>query len=172
MKIRKTETNIKRIDRLKKTFAFGLIQILVISLFCIFGISGTACATEDNTETITAIVEDFNYHELRWNNFRYKIYIGGKVYRTTSNMVTVNNDQLIEVLSKSPLVSLSFDRIGNIVKMYSDGVEYVSIDKYNDEQILWRIIAIVLFVLVELFVCAEYILYIIYHRTSKDKKWI
>ncbi len=172
MKIRKTETNIKRMERLKKTVAFILIQAFAISLFCIFGVARTACATEDNTVTITARVEDYSYHELRWSNFRYKIYVEGEMYRTTSNFVTVNNEQFNEFLSRSPTVSICFDRRGNLVQMYSDGVEYVSFDKYNDEQKLWRVIAIVLFSLVELFVCAEYVLYISYHRTSKDKKWI
>ena len=171
MKIRKTETNIKRIERLKKTVAFILIQVFAISLFCIFGVARTACATEYNTATITATVEDYSYYELRWSN-RYKIYVEGKMYRTTSNFVTVNNEQFNEFLSGSPTVLIRFDRRGNLVQMYSDGVEYVSFDKYNDEQILWRIMAIILFSLVELFVCAEYVLYIIYHRTSRDKKWI
>lgn len=172
MKIRKTETNIKRIERLKKTVAFILFQIVVISLFCVFGISWTTRATEDNTTVITATVEDYKYHELRRNNFRYKVYLEGEIYRTTSNFVTVNNEQFVELLSKSPLVLIRFDKRGNIVQMYSDGIEYVSFDKYNSEQTMWRIIAIVAFSIVELFACAGYVLYITYNRTSKDKKWI
>lgn len=172
MKIRKTDTNIKRIERLKKTVIFILIQIFAISLFCVLGIAGTACATESNTVTVTAPVQDYSYHELRRSNFRYRIYVEGEKYRTTSNFVTVNNEQFIGFLSGSPTVSIRFDQRGNIVQMYSDGVEYVSFDKYNAEQTMWRIIAIVLFSLVELFVFAEYVLYITYHRTSKDKKWI
>ena len=159
-------------DRLKKTVVFILIQVFAISLFSIFGIAGTACATEENTVTITATVEDYRYHELRRTNFRYRIYIEGEEYRTTSNFVTVNNEKFIDFLSRSPTVSIRFNQRGNIVQMYSDGVEYVSFDKYNAEQIMWRIIAIVLFSLVELFVFADYVLYITYHRTSKDKKWI
>lgn len=134
MQIRKTETNIKRIERLKKTVAFILFQIVAISLFCIFGIAGTTRATENNTTLVTATVEDYKYHELRWSNFSYKIYIEGKSYRTTSNFVTVNNEQFIEILSESPLVSIRFDKRGNIVQMYSDGIEYVSFNTYNDEQ--------------------------------------
>lgn len=172
MKIRKTQTKIKRIERLKKTVAFILFQIVAISLFCIFGVAGTVRANDANTATVTASVEDYSYHELRWSNFRYKIYADGKKYRTTSNFVSVNNEQFKEILSKSPIVTIRFDRKGNIVQMYSDGVEYVSFDKYNHEQTMWRTIAIVSFSLVELFVCAEYVLYVIYHRTSKDKKWI
>lgn len=172
MKYRKTETNIKRIKRIKKTVAFVLFQIVVISLFCVFGIVWTTRATEDNTTVVTATVEEYKYHELRWNNFRYKIYVEGKIYRTTSNFVTVNNEQFIEILSKSPHVSIRFDKRGNIVQMYSDGIEYVSFDKYNSEQTMWRIIAIVVFSIVELFACAGYVLYIVYNRTSKDKKWL
>ena len=172
MRIRKTHTNITRIERLKKTVVFILIQILAISLFCIWGIAGTACATEDNTATVTAPVQDYSYHELRRSNFRYKIYVEGKRYHTTSNFVTVNNEHFIEFLNESPTISIRFDQRGNIVQIYSDGVEYVSFDNYNAEQTMWRIIAIALFSLVELFVCAEYVFYIIYHRTSKDKKWI
>ena len=172
MKIRKTETNIKRIERLKKTVAFVLFQIVAISLFCIFGISGTARATEENTNVITSTVEDYKYHELRWSNFRYKIYVEGECYRTTSYFVTVNNEQFKEFLDKSPLVSVRFDKRGNIVQMYSDGVEYVSFEKYDHEQINGRIIAIVVFSVVELLACAEYVLYVMYHRTSKDRKWL
>ena len=172
MRIRKTETNIKRIERQKKTIAFLLFQIVIISLFCVLGISWTTRATEDNTTVITAIVKDYKYHELRRNNFRYKIYIEGKSFRTTSNFVTVNNEQFVELLSKSSLVSIRFDKRGNIVQMYSDGIEYVSFDKYNSEQTMWRIISIAGFSIVELFACAEYILYIMYNRTSKDKKWL
>ncbi len=172
MKIRKTETNIKRIERIKKTVAFVLFQIVVISLFCVFGIAWTTRATENNTTLVTATVEDYKYHELRRSNFRYKIYIEGKSYRTTSNFVTVNNEQFLEVLSESPLVSIRFDKRGNIVQMYSDGIEYVSFDKYNGEQTMWRMIAIVVFSIVELFACAGYVFYIMYNRTSKDKKWL
>ena len=172
MRIRKTETNIKRIERIKKTVAFILFQIVAISVFGIFGIALTTQATENNTTVVTATVEDYRYHELRWGNFSYKICVEGKNYRTTSNFVIVNNDQFVEILSESPIVSLRFDRKGKIVQMHSNGVEYVSFDRYNKEQRNCRIIAIVLFVIVELFICAEYVLYVIYHRTSKDKKCI
>ena len=172
MKIRKTQTNIKRIKRLKKTVIFILIQIVTIFLFCVFGIAGTTCATEDNTATVTALVQDYSYHELRRTNFRYKIYVDGEMYRTTSNFVTVNNEQFIDFLSGSPTVSIRFDQRERIVQMCSNEIEYVSLDKYNSEQIMWRVIAIVLFSLIELFVCIDYALYIAYNRTSKDKKWI
>lgn len=172
MRIRKTETNIKRMERIKRTVAFILLQILLISLFYIFGIVGTTRATEDNTTLITASVDDYSSYELRRTNFRYKIYIEGEKYLTTSNFVTVNNDQFEKFLSESPVVSIRFDRRYNIVQMCSDGIEYVSFEKYNDEQIMWRIIAVVVFSIVELFACAEYVLYIMYNRTSKDKKWL
>lgn len=172
MKIRKTETNVKRIDRLKKTVAFVVFQIITISVFCAFGIVGTSRATENNTTVITATVEDFKCHELRRNNFRYKIIVEGENYCTTSNFVTVNNEQFVELLSKSPLVSIRLDKIGNIVQMYSDGIEYVSLEIYNSEQTMWRIIAIIMFLIAELFVFVDYILYMMYHRTSKDKKLI
>lgn len=172
MKIRKTETNIKRIERLKKTIAFILFQVILVSLFCIFGVVGTASATENNTTTVVATIEDYSYRKLRWGNCRYNIYVGSEKYRTTSNFLTVNNEQFKEVLNKAPTVSVCYDRVGRVVQMCSDGVEYVSFDKYNSEQMTGRILAIVLFLLVELFLCAEYVIYIIFHRTSKDKKWI
>ncbi len=172
MKIRKTETNIKRAERVKKTVAFVFLQIVAISLFCVFGIADTIRATEENTAFITAKVEDYSSYELRRTNFRYTIYVEDEKFLTTSNMVTVNNDQFEELLGESPIVSIRVDRRGNIAQMYSDGVEYVSLEKYNNEQTTWRIIATVVFSVVELFACAEYVLYIMYNRTSKDKNWI
>ena len=171
MKIRKTQTNIKRMQRLKKTIIFILIQIVAIFLFCNFGIAGTTCATKDNTATVTAIVQDYNHYELR-RDFRYRIYVDGEMYRTTSNFVTVDHEQFIGFLSESPTVSIRYDQRGRIVQMYSNEIEYVSLDKYNSEQRISRTISIVVFSLVELFVCIDYALYIAYNRTSKDKKWI
>ena len=172
MNIRKTLTNIKRIDRLKMTARFLLFQVVTISLFCIFGISGTAHATEDNTTVITARVENYSRH-IGYGKGHSKIYfkaqIDGEQYKLGSYK-TVTADDFEELLKASPSVTLRLDKNVKVAQMHSDGVEYLSLDKYNADMTNWRIVWIVLFSLAEAFFVAVYVLYMIYHRTSKDKR--
>ncbi len=171
-KIRKTETNLKRIDRFKKTVAFILFQIVAISLFS-FGIAETAQATEDNTTVITARVEDYSRHKTygRHRKIYFKMHIDGEQYKIGHSRLTVTKEQFEKILSGSPIVTIRVHR-GEIAEMYSYGKEYVSLDTYNDSQTNDRTVAITLFSITEIFSGALYVLYIIYHRTSKDKKWI
>ena len=59
--VKKTETNIKRIDRFKKTVAFLLFQIVAISLFCIFGIAESKQLTYEDTSVITGEIDDYTH---------------------------------------------------------------------------------------------------------------
>ena len=64
------------------------------------------------------------------------------------------------------------DKSNDIVEIYLYDTELVSADKYNENQTALRVLAIILFSLVEVFAIAGYVVYMIFHRTSKDKKWI
>ena len=60
----------------------------------------------------------------------------------------------------------------DIVEIYLGDIELVSADRYNENQTSARVLAIILFSLAEVFAIAGYVVYMIFHRTSKDKKWI
>ena len=60
----------------------------------------------------------------------------------------------------------------DIVEIYLGDIELVSADIYNENQTAARVLAIILFSLAEVFAIAGYVVYMIFHRTSKDKKWI
>ena len=175
MKIRKTLTNIKRIDRLKKTVAFLLFQVVLISLFCVFGIARTAHLTVDETTAITGKIENYSRHK-RYSgrgaaSVYFKVYIDGAEYKIGSYL-TVSADEFEAFLEMSPIVTLRFNAHGEEVQLYSNSREYISLDKYNIDMRNWRITSIVLFSLTELISIAIYTVYMIFHRTSKDKRFL
>ena len=173
LKIRKTLTNIKRIDRIKITFIFILFQIVAVPLFCILGIVGTAHANDDNTTVITSKIEDYHYVNIsagRLHSVYFKVQIDGKQYHIGSGNLTVSNDAFDNILNDTPVATVRVHHDNKIAEMYSNGIEYVSINKYNANKNAERTLAIILFSLTEVFVCSIYVIYILYHRTSKDKK--
>ena len=66
------------------------------------------------------------------------------------------------------------DRIlsNDIVEFEFDDTELKSLDDINSSQKGLRIMFIILFSLVELIFVSIYIIYIVFHRTSKDKGWL
>ncbi len=64
------------------------------------------------------------------------------------------------------------DENATVISTEIDDIELVSADKYNDNQVTLRVCAITLFSLTEVFAIVGYVIYMIFHRTSKDKKWI
>ena len=86
-------------------------------------------------------------------------------------MLNVDCDNLQEILDSNPTLNVRIYH-NDIVEIYLDGTELVSADKYNENQATLRVWAIILFSSAELFAFAGYVVYMIFHRTSKDKKWI
>ena len=171
-KVKKTETNIKRIDRFKKTVAFLLFQMVAISLFCIFGIAESKQLTYEDTSVIIGEIDDYthiDFHAGRIKRHYYDLYIDGQDYRLFVNDSTCEKIQ--EIMKSNHTVEF---RVYNndVVEFWFNDIELESLNDYNKNQTASRIFAIVLFSLVEIFAIAVYVLYIIFHRTSKDKRLI
>lgn len=174
MKFRHTQTNAKQRDRQIATIIFAIFELVVIFLFAYFGIARTSLVTDENTTVITTEIDDYKHNELGANrNARhyYDIWIDGQKYDLGTALLDVDCDNFQEILDSNPTFNV---RIYNndIVEIYLDNIELVSADKYNENQATLRVWAIILFSLVELFAIAGYVVYMIFHRTSKDKKWI
>ena len=171
-KVKKTETNIKRIDRFKKTVAFLLFQIVAISLFCIFGIAESRQLTYEDTIVIINEIDDYthiDFHAGRINRHWYDLCIDEQEYRLFVNDSTCEKMQ--EIIKSNHTIEF---RVYNndVVEFYFNDIEIESLNNYNKNQAALRIFAIVLFSLVEVIAIAVYVSYIILHRTSKDKRFI
>ena len=174
MKFRHTQTNIKHRDRQIATIIFVICELVVIFLFAYFGIARTSQVADENTTVITTKIDDYKHIELGSNrNARhyYDIWIDGQKYRLGTALLNVGCDNLQEVLDGNPTLNVRIYH-NDIVEIYLDGTELVSADKYNENQTTLRVWAIILFSLVEVFAIAVYVVYMIFHRMSKDKKWI
>ena len=174
MKSKHTQTNAKRRDRQIATIIFAICELVAIFLFAYFGIARTSQVTDKNTTVITTEIDDYKHIELGSNrNARhyYDIWIDGQKYRLGTALLTVDCDNLQEILDSNPTLNVRMYH-NDIVEIYLDGTELVSADKYNENQATLRVWAIILFSLAELFAIAGYVVYMIFHRTSKDKKWI
>ena len=175
-KIRKTETNIKRIDRFKKTISFLLLQIIIISLFCIFGIKETKQLTYADTILITGKINDYWHIDLRGgknNPHYYNLWIDGEKCRLLVNDTTCKEIQAI--IHNQDTIELHIHNrilVNEVAEFYFNNTEYASLIKYNKSLSTLRILAIIIFSTIEIIINVSYVLYIIFHRTSKDKKWI
>lgn len=175
-KVKKTETNIKRIDRFKKTVAFILFQIVAISLFCIFGIAESKQLTYEDTSVIIGEIDDYTHIDFsagRTNRHYYDLYIDGQEYRLFVNDSTC--EKVKEIIKIDHVIEFRVhNRIfrNDIVEFYFNDVELETLNDYNKNQSTLRIFAIILFSLVEVFAIPVYVAYVIFHRTSKDKRLI
>ncbi len=174
MKFKHTQTNVKRKDRQIATIIFAICELVSIFLFAYFGIVRTSQVTDENTTVITTEIDDYKHIELGSNRnarHHYDIWINGQKYRLGTALLTVDCDNFQEILDSKPTFNVRIYH-NDIVEIYLDGTELVSADKYNENQTTLRVWAIILFSLVEVFAIAGYVVYMIFHRTSKDKKWI
>ena len=174
MKSKHTQTNAKHRDRQIATIIFVICELVAIFLFAYFGIARTSQVTDENTTVITTEIDDYKHIELGSNrNARHHddIWIDGRKYNLGTSLLNVDCDNLQEVLDGNPTLNVRIYH-NDIVEIYLDGTELVSADKYNENQTTLRVWAIILFSLVEVFAIAVYVVYMIFHRTSKDKKWI
>ena len=174
MKFRHTQTNIKRRDRQIATIIFAICELVAIFLFAYLGVAQTSQVTDENTTVITTEIDDYKHIELGSNRnarHHYDIWIDGQKYRLGTALLNVDCDNLQEVLDGNPTLDVRIYH-NDIVEIYLDDIELVSADKYNENQATLRVWAIILFSLVEVLAIAGYVVYMIFHRTSKDKKWI
>lgn len=174
MKFRHTQTNIKHRNRQIATIIFVICELVVIFLFAYFGIARTSQVTDKNTTVITTEIDDYTHIDFGSSGHRrhyYDIWIDGQKYRLGTAVLTVDCDNFQEVLDGTPTLDVRMYH-NDIVEIYLDDTELVSADKYNENQATLRVWAIILFSLVEVFAIAGYVVYMVFHRTSKDKKWI
>ena len=174
MKFRHTQTNVKRRDRQIATIIFAICELVAIFLFAYFGIARTSQVTDENTNVITTEIDDYKHIELGSNrNARhyYNIWIDGQKYHMGTALLTMDCDSFQDLLDDNPKLDIRIYH-NDIVEIFLDDMELVSVDRFNKNQVGLRVIAIILFTLIEMFTIAGYVLYMILHRTSKDKKWI
>ena len=174
MKFRHTQTNIKHRDRQIATIIFVICELVVIFLFAYFGIARTSQVADENTTVITTEIDDYTHIDFGSSGHRrhyYDIWIDEQKYRLGTALLNVDCDNFQEVLDSTPTLDVRMYH-NDIVEIYLDDTELVSADKYNENQATLRVWAIILFSLVEVFAIAGYVVYMVFHRTSKDKKWI
>lgn len=174
MKFRHTKTNIKRRDRQKATIIFAVCELVAIVLFAYFDIVRTSQATDENTTVITTEIDDYThikYSSGKHSWHHYKIWIDEQKYHLGAALLNVDCNKLQEIFDSNPTLDVRIFH-NDVVEIYLGETELVSADKYNENQVSKRALAIILFSLAEAFAITGYIVYIIFHRTSKDKKWI
>ena len=174
MKFRHTLTNVKRRDRQIATIIFAICELVAIFLFAYFGIQRTSQVADENTTTITTEIDDYTHIDYGSSGHRrhyYNLWIDGQKYRLGTAWLSVDCDNLQEILDSNPTFNVRTYH-NDIVEIHLGDMELVSADKYNENQTSKRLSAIILFSLVEIFAIAGYVVYMTFHRTSKDKKWI
>ena len=174
IKFRHTQTNVKRRERQITTIVFAICELVAIFLFAYFGIARTSQVTDENTTVITTEIDDYAHiysHGIKIKLHYYKIWIDEQKYNLGASLLNVDCDNLQEILdSNHPLNVRTYHN--DIVEIYLGDIELVSADRYNENQTSARVLTIILFSLAEVFAIAGYVVYMIFHRTSKDKKWI
>ena len=136
MKFKHTQTNVKRKDRQIATIIFVICELVAIFLFAYFGIARTSQVTDENTTVITTEIDDYKHIKLGANrNARhyYDIWIDGQKYRLGTALLTVDCDNLQEILDSNPTLDVRIYH-NDVVEIYLDGTELVSADKYNENQ--------------------------------------
>ena len=172
MKLKHTQTNVKRRDRQIATIIFVICELVAIFLFAYFGIARTSQVTNENTTVITTEIDDYTHIDFGSSGHRrhyYNIWIDGQKYRLGTALLNVDCDNFQEVLDGNPTLNVRIYH-NDVVEIYLDGTELVSADKYNENQAILRVWAIIVFSLVEVLATLGYVVYTIFHRTSKDKK--
>lgn len=178
MKIRRTQTNIKRRDRKRITVAFILCEIIAIFLFSYFGIFQTRQISAEDTDIISGEIEGKAHFDYGTGTVRkprihyYKFWINGEKYRL--NVSEAECEALEKILLSDSNPTFEF-RVYNrpfrkeIVEFYHSGEELATLNGFNDVQRSGRTAAILLFVFAEVVAIPLYVIYTLFHRTSKDR---
>ncbi len=167
MKIRKTLTNIKKIERVKVTVIFVVLEVIIIGLFT-FGMIKTVPVKAENVSVSEGKIENYRFiarPARRGWNYTLNCEMHGEEYKI---FVSSNKKEHIEGLLQAHSVAEIGSVKGEVVFYSIDGIELYSINEFNSGQKSERILAIVLFSIVEIVSIPLFTLYIIYHRTSKD----
>lgn len=181
MKFRHTQTNVKRRDRQIATIIFAICELVVIFFFAYLGIYETRQITDEDTEVIVGEIEGrahFDYGSgigTRPRIHYYKLWIDGKKYRL--NVSESDCDALEKILTSDSSPNFEFRVYSHpfskeIVEFYHNGEELSTVSAFNDVQRSGRTAAILLFIFAEVVTIPLYVVYMVFHRTSKDKKWI
>ena len=164
MKTRKTLTNLKRVDRLKATAIFCVLQIILIGLV-VFIFWDNAPVYSEQCEFIEGRAEDYRFrraygfdrHFITINETEYEIY-GNK---------NIKSRDLRQLLKTRPDATLLVNN-KKVISYSLNGVEYLSVENYNTglrNNSIW--VTVFLFI-IDILIISYYVAYMIYHRTSKD----
>ena len=164
MKIRSTLTNIKRIDRLRATAIFCIIQLLFIGLAVLNFSENTPVSTEQ-CEVIEGRVEDYRFRRA-YRADRHFITINETEYQIYGNK-NIKSRDLRQLLKTRPDVTLLVNN-KEVISYSLNGVEYLSVENYNKSLRNNRIWVTVFLFLIDILIISYYVVYMIYHRTSKD----
>lgn len=164
MKIRKTLTNLRRVDRLKATAVFCVLQIILIGLV-VFNFLDNSPVYSEHAEVVEGRIEDYRFiraygadrHFITINEIEYEIY-GNK---------NIRSRDLHQLLKTRPDATLLINN-KKVISYSLNNIEYLSVDDYNKSLRNNTIWVTVFLSLIDVLIISCYAVYIIYHRTSKD----
>lgn len=141
--------------------------MIIIGLF-VFGMINSAAVKNENVSVSEGKIDSYRFvarPARRGWNYILNCEMQGDEYKI---FVSSNEKEYIEGLLQAHSVAEIGSVNGEVVYCSIDGVELYSLNEFNSGQKSERILAIVLFAIVEILVIPLFTLYIIYHRTSKD----
>ena len=170
--MKQTHTNIMKANRARVTVFLVVVELIAIFVFAYYGIAKTECANEGNTVELTARIDEYEYIGDKFGRIRYHhytIYCGDKEYHLGGSfMDDIDHSAFSELLTFSPEAKMVVNKWGEIVELAIDGNILVSSEYYNDDQLATRLTAIVLFCFIQVIIIPCYVIFMIFHRTSKD----
>ena len=178
MKFKHTQTNIMRRDRKRVTIIFLICELVAIFLFAYFGIFQTRRISLDDTSVIAGEIEGHAHFDYGTGTVRkprihyYKFWINGEKYLL--NVSEADCEALEKILLSDSNPTFEF-RVYNrpfrkeIVEFYHNGMELATLEDFNAVQRSGRTATILLFVFAEVVAIPLYVIYTLFHRTSKDK---
>ena len=164
MKIRKTLTNLRRVDRLKATAIFCILQIILIGLV-VFNFLDNAPVYSEHAEVVEGRVEDYRFRRA-YGADRHFITINETEYEIYGNR-NIKSRDLRQFLKTRPDATL-FVNNKKVISYSLNDVEYLSVDDYNTSLRNNTIWVTVFLSLIDVLIISCYVVYMIYHRTSKD----
>ena len=160
-------------NRARVTVFLVVFEIIAIFVFTYYGIAKTEYANERNTVELTAKIDKYEYVNNKVGGIKYHhytIYCGDKEYHLGGSLMDdIDHSAFSEILNFSPKAKMVVNKWGEIVELVIGGNKFVSSEYYNDDQLASRVTAIVLFCFVQVITIPCYVIYMLFHRTSKDR---
>lgn len=164
MKIRKTLTNSRRVDRLKATAIFCILQIILIGLV-VFNFFDNTPVCSERAEVIEGRIKDYRFRRA-YGADRHFITIDEIEYEVYGNK-NIKSRDLSQLLKTRPNATLLINN-KKVISYSLNDVEYLSVDDFNTNLRNNKIWVTVFLSLIDVLIISCYVVYMIYHRTSKD----